>query len=129
MNKKRYLLPTVTIFLITFLIYFVAMLSVFLSLKQSCRDEVTTLSDEITSSLKLKTDYDAVISKYRDVSSIRITYFTEDSGDTPTADSTSTYDKEVTFTDIVSKKDTVYFESSNVLSKEYCSKVKYKADM
>jgi two-component system phosphate regulon sensor histidine kinase PhoR len=129
MNKKRYLLTTIGLFLLTFLSYFAALLSVFLSLKNSCRNETNSLTTEIVSSLKLSTDYDAAISKYRGISSVRLSYFSEKEGDAPVSDSTSTYDKETTFADIVSKKGTVYFETSNSLDHEYCYSVTYKDDM
>jgi two-component system phosphate regulon sensor histidine kinase PhoR len=111
MNKKRLIIYNLAFFFLTFVIFFSCALSSFLVIKRDCEKTTSAFKAEAENALKIDSDYDALMVKYKEIPSLRLSYFTEKNGAIPSDDSWSNYENEGTFAGISSKKDQIYFAS------------------
>lgn len=126
MNKKRLITYNLAFFFLTFVIFFSCALSSFLVMKHDSEANTSAFKDEAIGALKIDSDYDALMTKYKGIPSLRISYFVENNGGIPSDDSWANYENEGTFADISSKKDQIYFASG--ASHLFCYSVFCKSD-
>jgi two-component system phosphate regulon sensor histidine kinase PhoR len=128
MNKKKLFITNLLFFIAAFLLFLAASLTSFLVATTNVKTSAATLSDEVNASLKIQSDYDATLAKYRGIADYRLSYFTASTPTGPSSDSWGVYENEAAFAEISAKVDQTYFEKNASSGKELCYVVRYHAD-
>lgn len=128
MAKKTFVLTNVLVFLFTFLLYFISLLSLHLVVRQDTYTQTDRLSDLAVSSLHTSADYDPFLVRYGGLKGVHYTIFTlGGTSYSATHDSVGISEEAYSYEQLQAWSQSDYIAYDNFAKKDYCYRVDYLA--